>query len=139
MTKTLIIVFLLICGLVVSIVLATGFLEDVRRDQSNLEYYRSWFKTKTGWTTGHGSYLLVSLDGGKTWYDAESADEAGFVLNGPVEEVRPGLLKQVMGLDALMDHVEKHGPIDLSAPDAGAGIKVLEGAGFTVEGGSSDQ
>jgi hypothetical protein len=77
------------------------------------------------------SYQLRSFDNGVTWYAMEGDFQAGYRVKGPVEEVYPGLLKKVEGMDRLMDRVRRKGPIEVrSADDKGADL--LRGAGFHV-------
>lgn len=129
--------FLLLLGLFVFVTIRDQRAE-VRRDRRNLEGFRSTFKVKTGAIMGLGSYSLLSVDGGKTWYDTRVTSD-GYVLNGRVEEIRPGLLEKIQAFDALTDHVTKHGPINLSGPGTTEGMELLQDAGFSIENAEQEQ
>ena len=77
------------------------------------------------------NYDLRSLDGGLTWYAVQR--EGGVVkVIGEVNEVYPGLLDHLIGMDALVVHVQKYGPIGANGVSTDD-LRVLSGAGFTVE------
>ena len=76
------------------------------------------------------SYHLFSPNGGRDWYAIDEDD----AIIGTADEVYPGLLAHLDGMEALTDHAWKNGPIDLASPE---GRGLLEGAGFTVVEGNS--
>ena len=128
------IVFLVV-GIVVGFVI--GYLKhksSVSLDMRNLVYYKSHFLQKTGASLGYGSYQLRSFDGGLNWYAVDVDLSSGAVtIKGPAEDVFPGLLAHLDGLDRLTKYVAKNGPITLSVDRSATGMAILRGAGFTVE------
>jgi hypothetical protein len=65
--------------------------------------FRHW-DSKTGGTTlieGAGSYNLKTFDSGKNWYAIKYNDEWGMEIIGKAEDVYPGLLSHLTGMDAL--------------------------------------
>ena len=109
----------------------------VASDMEDLAYYRNTYLWKSGGTTmvkNAYSYKLHSLDGGKNWYAIERTDDGRVVILGTAEEVFPGLLAHLSGMEALSDYVSKHGTITLSGDRFEGDRSVLEGAGFTIVG-----
>ena len=104
------------------------------RAMEELVYYKGTYLWKSGWAKGFGSYVLRSFDGGRSWYAVERIEDELKVL-GPAEEVFPGLLSQLYGLDALVKYVEQNGPITLTGERARTDQAILEAAGFTVTEG----
>jgi hypothetical protein len=101
--------------------------QSTKRLQRSLDYYRETYLHVAGWDRWDGNYRFVSLDGGKNWFNAESTDDHGTIITGPADMDR---LKAKMGMHALMDHVSKNGPLDLTSP---SDFDLLGKAGFTVE------
>ncbi|HYF05050.1 MAG TPA: hypothetical protein VEA59_02670 [Patescibacteria group bacterium] len=97
-----------------------------------IEFYEQNYKRRCGGTVGYGSYNLESFDGGKTWFAIKWTDDWQCIYLGAAETVYPGLLARLQGFDALIEHVEKHGPITLAGHGAAKDLQVLTGAGFTV-------
>ena len=97
--------------------------------QSDVDYYKTTYGRHQG-ATAIGAYDLRTLDGGKNWY-AVKAKGGEVVILGEAEKVYPGLLASIEGLAALIDYVDKNGPIG-SRPITESDLKVLSGAGFTV-------
>lgn len=75
------------------------------------------------------NYNLVSLDAGSTWMAVEPASDGGRRVLGTAEQIYPGLLAHLEGMDALTSQVRSSGPLDLASPQAKV---LLERAGFTV-------
>jgi len=101
--------------------------DDTKNMSRNLAWYRANHLTKSGATTGFGSYYLVSLDGGQNWYETKREDNQVIII-GPAN---PDLLAQINGFDSLIKYVEQYGSIG-SRPITDEDISVLQGAGFTV-------
>lgn len=105
-----------------------------KRDRQALEYYSKTYLHKQGGTTMTSppipSYDLRSFDGGKNWYAVESTQSGGVNILGRAEQVYPGLLEHLQGMEELRAHVAKHGPITGLDEE---GLKELERVGFTVE------
>src|SRR5574344_1518296 len=85
---------------------------SVSKSMRDLAYCKSTYLYKTGASQGYGSYQLRSFDGGRNWYAVET-DSSSVIIKGKAEEVFPGLLAHLDGLDKLTDYVEKNGPITL--------------------------
>jgi len=118
--------------------------EEFKRLKSNQEYRDSTYLSKQGGSSLYHppkwdvkkdgkffNYRLNSWDGGKNWYVVDyNFDTKEFKILGEVNELYPGLLKHVIGMDNLLKYAEENGPIDGTDP---RGIEVLEDVGFTVE------
>lgn len=108
----------------------------IDRLESDLEWYKKAIQTKQGWSQGFGSYKIVSFDGGDTWYnyepnsDPEASRSNGFHFLTPADTV---LVKHLKAWDALTNHVEKNGPLDLSTDEQ---LKIMEDVGFTIKADS---
>lgn len=103
------------------------------RERELLAWFKDTFLRKQGWIIGLGNYELQSFDGGKRWYAVEPGREDGAVrILGPADEVHPGLLAQIDGMDRLVKHVRANGPLTLAGPSVGTDLALLESAGFTV-------
>ena len=102
------------------------------RDARSLAYYQSTILRKQGWMIGFGQYELLSLDGGEQWYAVENGASGAVIIRGTADEVFPGLLSQLYGLNTLVDYVKKNGPITLWGERAMTDLVILESAGFTV-------
>lgn len=89
------------------------------RYQRNEDWIKKNFQFRIGGTQEHPSY---SLDQGKTWYN--------WTPGGGITPADPELVRKLDGFAALTAYVEANGPIQINDPE---GLKVLEGAGFTVE------
>ena len=108
-----------------------GFGRDQRRrERKVIQWYRTTYLQKQGWSKGFGNYDLRSLDGGKTWWEVERGPNGEVNIKGPAN---PDLLRHLDGWDALVAHVERHGPLDLSSAQD---LSLLTGAGFEVKRGS---
>lgn len=102
------------------------------KDARSLSYYQETFLRKQGWSQGFGRYELLSFDGGKRWYAVERNDGGAVVILGTADEVFPGLLSRLYGMDALVAYTKKNGPITLLGARAKTDRGLLEAAGFTV-------
>lgn len=128
-------VFDLIMTFFIIIAFCAGMYIQGRRDapqKEALDHYRQTYLWKCGASTLNGEthyYRFVSLDGGKSWNAVDRDVKDRVVILGPADKVNPELFQHVMAMDALMDHVTKHGPIDLSRPGERG---LLEDAGFTI-------
>jgi len=105
------------------------FGKNIKTKLKSLEWYEKNIQTKQGSTSFNeiGNYKLVSVDGGENYIAIEPG--TGRVL-GDAEKVYPGLIKQLESMNALIEHVEKNGPINLSDPKE---VSFLTKAGFKVE------
>lgn len=102
------------------------------RDARLLKYYKETYLSKQGWKMGFGDYKLHSFDGGKRWYAVELGEDDAVIIKGLADEVFPGLLDRIDGLDALMAYVKKSGPLTFSGERAKTDQAILEAAGFAV-------
>ena len=103
-----------------------------RRDmEEDLAWFKQQYPTQRGWREGYGSYELLSLDQGQTWYALERCGKEIRVL-GSAEEIFPGVLVQRAATRRLCAYAEEHGPI--GAGDA-QGLEMLIKAGFSVSKG----
>lgn len=108
---------------------------EYKRDQRSLTYYNETFLRKQGVTLLYGdgktpyNYCLWSMDGGKTWYEVDEKDDKFRIIR----EADPKLISTLEGVDALIRHVEKHGPLTLTGNRAAGDLKLLQDSGFTVK------
>jgi hypothetical protein len=93
--------------------------------QRDLAYLREAYPIRVGASSQYGSYVLVSVNGGKDWL---ALDPTTHALIGTAN---PARLAHLNGLDALTDYVHRHGPIG-SRPISAEDIEVLQGADFGV-------
>jgi hypothetical protein len=108
--------------------------EQIRRLEHELNYYQKTFLRRQGGTSFKGgvlNYELRSLDCGKNWY-AVDCKEGEVKILGSAEDVYPGLLAHLDGMQALINYVEKNGPIG-SRPFTQNDLEALSKAGFKVE------
>jgi hypothetical protein len=101
--------------------------KELRKQLANYEKRYAW-RVGASSFLGQGeksSYRLFSLDGGKTWYAVDKDNQ----ILGAAEQVHPGLLKHLDGMERFLDHVAEHKDID---PTTDEGRALLEGAGLTV-------
>ena len=103
--------------------------------QKELDRYKSHYIYQAGITVLGDktiNYQLVTLDGGQNWYVYSIGDNREVQIIGPVEEVYPGLIEHLTGLEALIGYVEEHGPIDIGrlSPEA---QQILNEASITIE------
>ena len=97
---------------------------------SALYYPPNWDKEKDG---SHFNYEIRSWDGGMNWYAIDhDFDSKEFKILGDAEELYPGLLEHIIGMDQLTKHVQDNGSIKLDGTDP-LGVDALENAGFTVK------
>lgn len=97
-----------------------------------IAYYQGTYLRKQGFAIGFDDYELLSFNGGKRWYAVIRDGEGAVVIRGSADEVFPGLLEHLQGMDALIAYAKKNGPITLVGPNASAELKVLQRAGFMV-------
>lgn len=103
------------------------------RDAQNLAYYQATYLQKQGWSSGFGTYDLRSFDGGQRWYAVESDPDGGLMICGASEDVFPGLMAHLEGMDALISYAQKNGPVTLSGSAVDSERVLLEAAGFQVQ------
>lgn len=131
-------ILFVVAGLAIVIFLAIGvnyFQERAflkARDARSLAYYQETYLSKQGATVGFGPYELLSFDGGKRWYAVKRGEDGAVIIQGIADEVFPGLLGQIDGLDALMEYVKKNGPLTFLGERAKIDQAFLKAAGFTV-------
>lgn len=99
--------------------------DQVAARDREIAFIKQWYRTRSGWSEGFGSYHLKSVDGGKTWvsFDAKTSTMTGLA--------DPALVAHLDGWDALSEYVQTYGPIG-SRPITADDIKALERAGFTT-------
>lgn len=102
------------------------------RDARSLAYYESTMLRKQGGALGLGQYELLSFDAGKRWYAVDRDDGGAVIIRGVADDVFPGLLSHLDGMDALVTYVKKNGPLTLSENQVETDRTLLESAGFTV-------
>lgn len=86
-----------------------------------------------GWFLDVGKFDLRSFDGGKNWYAVNRKEDGSVIIEGPAEELFPGVIARIEAMDKLGEYVKKNGPINLSGKNASEGLNLLNKAGFTVE------
>ena len=118
---------------------------QVKRDLSELRFYRENYLHKIGATSlvpGVSSYHMMSLDGGKHWYnitettisfkqlpDGTFTRDYTLTVDSPAD---PNLLAHLNAMDELCKRASNGRPITLAGPDAAEERRLLENAGFTV-------
>lgn len=107
--------------------------DQTRNAVRGYEHYRKTCLRKQGSGLGYGSYNLESYDGGKSWWAVKYDDQGKMEIQGLADQVFPGLLQHIEGMDRLCEYARSNGPLTLSGPQAAAQQALLEGAGFTVE------
>jgi hypothetical protein len=117
---------------VIVLTIIRPILNDRKWLRREFEYYRNQYQYKCGATSLIGgkngiSYRLLSIDGGKSWL---ALDNDTHRVLGYVEDIYPGLIEHLQGMEALTDYVRKNGLITLGEP---GGIELLEQAGFMVK------
>ena len=101
--------------------------KELRRTKESLKYFEETFHSTSGSALGFGDFDLITLDGGKHWWNITRTNE-GTVVNGPAN---PKLLAHIKGLEDLYAYALKNGPIG-SRPITEEDIKVLQNADFEV-------
>ncbi len=85
-------------------------------------HFRKYYLLLSGTDGETGrDYTLVSFDGGRNWFAGSITkldDMVGqdFRLFGPADEIHPGLLVRLNGMERLMAHVTAHGSLNLNDP-----------------------
>jgi hypothetical protein len=100
--------------------------QDLKQANIELDWFKSTYLYKQGWSQGIGNYWYVSLDGGRTWWNANHKDNGEVIIDGPANTEH---ISQLKGLNALISYTRKNGPINLNDPK---GLEILQKAGFTV-------
>lgn len=110
--------------------------DTLKRANQDLDYYHTTYKTRSGatilWPGSKGemlNYQLQSFDGGRNWYVMRS-DGSNVYVQGNVEKVYPGLLSHLDAMSALVEQVEKHGPLSLGDSNS---VDMLRSLGFQVK------
>jgi hypothetical protein len=132
--------FLISVAVIITICLMFRHVQNKNvRMERELNHYRTTYLSKVGCTSlwqGSGgkmvNYELRSFDAGKTWYAVERHGELGEYLTilGKAEVVYPGLMDSLRKTDALIEHVEKNGPLTFKSDHD---IQLLKDIGFQVE------
>ena len=132
-------IFLMVVAVIALIALspigAEYFQEKIRtstQNASNLAYYKTTMLREQGWSQEVGNYDLRSFDGGKRWYAVEHDKNDGMIIRGVAEDIFPGLLGRIRGMEALTTYAAQNGPITLSGERAAFDRAALEAAGFSV-------
>jgi hypothetical protein len=137
--NTLPILVLLALALVALGIYVKNLHETNTRLKRDNDYYTTTYLRKQGGTSmwkGSGgkmvNYELRSFDAGKTWYAVERHGELGEYLTilGKAEVVYPGLMDSLRKMDALIEHVEKNGPLTFKSDHD---MQLLKDIGFQVE------
>lgn len=100
-----------------------------RKHARSLQAYRQMqarYRTRVGWRLGYGNYRLVTLDGGRCWYDFTTDEQEAVHISGLADAA---LVRELEGTEALSAHIATHGPLDI---DDAAVWPLLEAAGFEV-------
>lgn len=121
---------------------------DVRFDLRALAEFKKNILRRSGCTTlvpGVTDYTIESYDGGKTWYavrdttleikerpDGSHYREFKLEIVGLADDVYPGLVAHLAGMDDLLKHVRQHGPIIISDSTTLGDVNALAGAGFRL-------
>lgn len=131
------IIFLL--ALLAIIIYYAGFVRgscspEAKKNEKEAEFYRKTYLWKMGCRVDYGSYDLRSFDGGQNWYAVKSAfgktgPEKVEIL-GSAEQVFPGLLKKINGMEELCNYAKRKGPITELGPSE---IEMFEKAGFKLK------
>jgi hypothetical protein len=125
-------------GWIAIIALAVGFYagdwhrsQEVKGLQADMGRTFEHWDTRVGvttlWNGEMTSYNLRTFDSGKHWYQVEYDDDFGMRIVCDAEELYPGLVGCVMGMEKLI----AHGPVTLTnaaSPEA----DLLRSAGFSV-------
>ena len=135
-------VFIIITGFILLTFMVSAFplYKEIKRLNSELAYYKIKYLWKAGYLFKYGNYNLTSLDGGKIWYACRittidttpwhyETDEIKIL--GAAEEIYPGLLSELKGMNALIEYVRKNGPL-LDGERASKYIQLLKEAGFEI-------
>ncbi|MCJ7793147.1 MAG: hypothetical protein MUP45_04185, partial [Candidatus Marinimicrobia bacterium] len=90
---------------------------------------------KQGCNAKHGKYDLRSYDGGLIWYAVEVTSE-GLKILGKADEIFPGLISELEGMNNLIRYITEYGPLFSSLSFEGETAeherRLLEEAGFQV-------
>ncbi|MDB5260263.1 MAG: hypothetical protein JWN37_494 [Candidatus Nomurabacteria bacterium] len=92
----------LVIGILVVVALALALdphYQQYKADKQELAEHRQQMQWRVGYSQLVGDYKLLSLDGGKMWYAAETKDKA-IIIQGRAEDVYPGILSQTAGMEA---------------------------------------
>jgi hypothetical protein len=124
-------------GLVVFFLVFTyirGIYLEKRYLEREVNFFKSTYKVRQGYTQGWGNYRLFSPDGGISWFATTRDFDTGKVdILGPVEEVHPGLMAHLEGWDDLMNYLNTEGSITIGEDGiSDEESSLLTGAGFTV-------
>ncbi len=87
------------------------------------------------------NYHLKSFDGGKIWYAIDNDkwfNDKGLIILGKADDVYPGLLSHLDGLDKLTKYVEENGSIDPKQITQEQ-TDILDEAGITIKVGTNEQ
>lgn len=95
-----------------------------RRLQENNDWIEKTYITRSGYEKPYGSFVILSLDQGKTWYRKQSNTDGTVTL---IEANDLG--HQQLALERLFNHAHAGKTIDSTTTE---GRKMLEDAGFTV-------
>jgi hypothetical protein len=118
-----------IATLVLLGVVVTASLQDrenrIRREREDLNYYRQTYLTRSGWADKFGSYQLLSVDGGKSWYSVKERDNKSKELTS----ADPALLAHLDAWARITKIINTKGPLDPTKPED---VALLQTAGFTI-------
>lgn len=103
--------------------------------ERDLNYYHKNYLRKEGgtalWAGSKGewlSYDLRSFDGGHNWYVIRCEGDNVYI-QGNVDNVYPGLLKNLNAWDRITERAEKRGPLSLTNEED---VAILKNAGFQI-------
>ena len=103
------------------------------RDMAELKYYTTTYLRRQAWMSDIGPYEIMSFDGGLAWYAVNRGDSGVVIIRGLADDIFPGLLHRLEGMEGLAAYVEKNGPVTLSGKRAGADRGAIEAAGVSVK------
>ncbi|NMB69874.1 hypothetical protein GYA27_01565 [candidate division WWE3 bacterium] len=117
----------------VVIVVIAKQLAEGKRLREQLAKYQHTYLYKSGWCYDVGNYLLFSPDGGISWHALNrNSGTGGLDILGTAEEIYPGLLNHLEGMEKLTAYVKKHGPIGAQGKITDSDLLMLSGAGLSV-------
>lgn len=135
MNSSIALIAVMAIGLVVFAFKLHSVYEEKARVEADLNYYKKTYLHKQGgtslWPGSKGewlSYELQSFDSGRNWFVIRQDGDNTFV-QGNVENVYPGLMKNLKAWDAIVERAEKNGPLKLENV---MDLEALKAAGFLV-------
>lgn len=111
-----------------------GLWSQYQRDQRDLAYLKETYQTRSASSAALGNYDIVTMDGGKHWWDATVTFENGernVFINGPAN---PAIVTHEKARQAYNKYVLDHGiPTTFDAEYVRLLSDYLSGLGITIE------